>query len=155
MTAISNDELRRFMIESNAIEGITRSPPRLTREIKATGVFLDLAEPMVMDIVKLVSVYQPDAQLRTRQGMNVRVGKHIAPPGGRDIRKDLEEILYAATEQESNPHYFHCWYEELHPFTDGNGRSGRTLWLWMMLRRGGAPLGFLHTFYYQALAAHQ
>lgn len=42
--------------------------------------------------------------------------------------------------------------------TDGNGRSGRALWAWMMLCRGGSygrakviELGFLHTFYYQTL----
>jgi hypothetical protein len=37
------------------------------------------------------------------------------------------------------------------PTTDGNGRSGRALWLWCM--RGRAPLGFLHQFYYQTLGA--
>jgi Fic family protein len=37
---------------------------------------------------------------------------------------------------------------------DGNGRSGRAIWLWQMLRQeGGAPLGFLHHFYYQTLEA--
>ena len=36
-----------------------------------------------------------------------------------------------------------------HPFTDGNGRSGRALWLWQM--NNHAPFGFLHTFYYQTL----
>ncbi len=44
-------------------------------------------------------------------------------------------------------------YELLHPFSVGNGRSGRTLWAWCMLRRGDDPftLPFLHRFYYQTL----
>ena len=37
----------------------------------------------------------------------------------------------------------HCEYEALHPFTDGNGRSGRAIWLWLM---HDASLGFLHRF---------
>ena len=46
-----------------------------------------------------------------------------------------------------------CAYEMLHPFMDGNGRSGRALWAWMMLRLGQDPFAllFLHRFYYQTL----
>ena len=36
---------------------------------------------------------------------------------------------------------------------DGNGRSGRVLWLYNMGGIERVPLGFLHTFYYQALDA--
>ena len=45
----------------------------------------------------------------------------------------------------------HKHFESLHPFLDGNGRTGRALWLWMMGGIAQVPLGFLHTFYYQTL----
>ena len=49
----------------------------------------------------------------------------------------------------------HVAYETLHPFTDGNGRSGRALWAKHMLADGQdgywLERGFLHTFYYQSL----
>jgi Fic family protein len=54
-----------------------------------------------------------------------------------------------------SPYQQHHQYESLHPFTDGNGRSGRTIWAWHMMRVGRDPfaLPFLHRFYYQALEA--
>lgn len=41
----------------------------------------------------------------------------------------------------------------LHPFMDGNGRTGRAVWAWAMQRDGQDPfaLSFLHRFYYQTL----
>ena len=56
----------------------------------------------------------------------------------------------------ATPFGIHLRYETLHPFMDGNGRSGRILWAWQMLHHDIAPgirLGFLHAFYYQTLAA--
>ena len=65
----------------------------------------------------------------------------------------LGEILADAVDECSSAYVLHCRYESLHPFTDGNGRSGRALWLWMMGGIEEAPLGFLHTWYYQSLEA--
>ncbi len=79
----------------------------------------------------------------------MRVGNHIAPPGGAGIVAGLNKILDAIEQNSLDAYEAHVAYEDLHPFTDGNGRSGRALWLWM--KGGQAPLGFLHEFYYQAL----
>lgn len=149
--------LRRFVAESNRIEGILREPTQ--QEMDATAAFLMLTEPTVLSLCELVSVFQPGNRIRDIPGLNVRVGEHVAPAGGPDIPVRLAEIVHAAAEIGSDPHSIHCEYETLHPFTDGNGRTGRALWLWMMLNRGSVrdramatELGFLHTFYYQTLA---
>ncbi len=69
----------------------------------------------------------------------------------------LESVLVGA--QILPPYISHVAYENLHPFTDGNGRSGRALWLWQMMHgtmrqvNMARDLGFLHTFYYQTLNA--
>lgn len=138
-----------YVRESNRIEGIKREPTQA--EIAEHRRFLALGDPTVADLEHFVSVYQPGATLRDRVGLNVRVGDHRPPPGGPDIRRALERILQDAL---ACPAWLtHIRYEKLHPFTDGNGRSGRVLWAWQMTRQvGGFPLGFLHHFYYQTLS---
>jgi hypothetical protein len=83
----------------------------------------------------------------------VRVGNHYPPKGGEFIVGHLEDILLVANNGHASPYEVHCRYERLHPFTDGNGRSGRVLWAWQMQKQYGICKGFLHQFYYQALDA--
>lgn len=134
-----------FIRESNRIEGILREPTQ--EELRAAINFMSLQEVDIGDLITFVSVYQPDAELRDRPGLNVTVGGYRPPLGDITIKTRLMDILSDATW--ADPYEIHHRYESLHPFTDCNGRSGRMLWLWMM---GDAPLGFLHTWYYQSLA---
>lgn len=125
--------LQDFVTESNRIEGINRPPTN--PEIMAHANFLQLRTPISADLTHLVNTLQPGAVLRTDPDLNVRVGRYIAPPGGPDIEPALDHILKQARGVNGSPWSIHCDYELLHPFTDGNGRSGRALWLWMMYRR--------------------
>lgn len=138
--------LKDFVAESNRIEGILREPTLAEQEAHAT--FINLVQPTTADLEAFVSVVAPGHRLRDKPGLNVRVGNHIAPFGGPEIRAALDTLVARAFRPD-DPWQIHIEYEKLHPFTDGNGRSGRVLWLWQMQI---APIGFLHQFYYQTLA---
>lgn len=152
MTELTDSELLRFVAESNRIEGITREPTH--EEFQATRVFLGLTSVSVGNLEVFVAICAgAGARIRDRPGMDVRVGNHIPPRGGFEITPALRGILGFANAG-GDPFDVHLKYETLHPFTDGNGRSGRALWAWQMLRqdRPFARIGFLHSFYYQALS---
>jgi len=143
-----------FVKESNRIEGISSTNPMmLDHDIKAHEDFLTLRSITVADLEWFVSKVQPGAVLRRKLGMNVRVGDYVAPDGGDEVEWRLEKMLrwVSNDQRHADPFAMHLKYENIHPFTDGNGRSGRALWLWMMGGIENAPLGFLHTFYYQTL----
>ena len=142
--------LYHFVKESNRIEGITRVPTRA--EISAHKKFLSLETITITDLCDFVA-WVADAPIRDKPGMNVQVGAHKPPLGGSFIVDELQVVLDHINSGCPDPWGMHIRYETLHPFMDGNGRSGRVLWLWMMGGIENAPRGFLHEFYYQTLQA--
>ena len=140
--------LMEFAKESNRIEGITNAG---SNEImfEKLEAFLKL-EKLTLDNV---CDFNEWGILREMEGMNVRVGGYVAPPGGRSIAVDLEEILVLGSLSNCSPYETHIAFEELHPFTDGNGRTGRAIWLWQMVMQYDydLSLGFLQKWYYQSL----
>lgn len=142
--------IKKFVQESNGIEGIEEVSDD---EVKAHLLFL-LHKELTLDSLKeFVSIIQPGSILRNRLGLNVRIGDYYPPMGGEHIEKNLQKLLNSINNNEVRPYKAHYLYEKLHPFTDGNGRSGRVIWLWMMNRLYDRipKLSFLESWYRQSL----
>ena len=145
--ALTKHRLLAFAKESDRIEGIIDMEESGAHE-RRLSMLIDMSEITVGDLVN----FNRAGQLRTIHGMSVIVGKHVPPPGGPEVVKSLIIICNAANAAE-DPYDVHHQFEQLHPFTDGNGRTGRALWLWQMISQHHyrAELGFLHKWYYQCL----
>lgn len=144
--------LVQFVTESNRIENIHREPT--IEEVAAHACLLALNVITVGDLEMFVECVAR-ARLRRRVGQNVIVGGHRPPPGGVAVELALTALLATLTDGVLTPWETHVQYQSLHPFTDGNGRSGRALWVWHMRRERFDPFyrPFLHEFYYQTLSA--
>lgn len=75
------------------------------------------------------------------RSINVRVGNHRPPPPS-DVSGLMFELLewWNKSAQKLSPvlssAIIHYRFEAIHPFADGNGRTGRALALWELYRRG-------------------
>ena len=143
-------KLHEFARESNKIEGIhsQEADNEMFCMLSALLGKGKLTAPYIIKFAKNL-----DGKLRDKEGMNVRVGTYFPLKGGSEIRSRLEWILDSHVNTRLNPFTNHCLFEKLHPFTDGNGRTGRAIWLWQMVKQKGydMELGFLQMFYYQTL----
>lgn len=80
--------------------------------------------------------------LRTTQ-VFIRGAEHI-PPDAANVPRLLQELLYVYRQDKDDVYHklarFHLTFERIHPFTDGNGRTGRLLLTKELLNVGLPPL---------------
>lgn len=93
----------------------------------------------------LISNIRDDVAGRFRaENEYVRVGSHIAP-NPKEVKDRLEKMLaeYNAASHESiikRIARLHLTFEYIHPFVDGNGRIGRVINNYLLIREGFVPI---------------
>lgn len=137
--------------ESNAIEEVY--------DPKETGQSLiawrELAKEtklgvgLLMHTQKTITLHQDDLMphqrgyTRSLSKTSVTIGGRVAP-SWRIVDGLLDNWLldYADPAQDFDPLKAHIRFEKIHPFVDGNGRTGRMLLWWHQMRKGQEPSMF-------------
>lgn len=142
---------KNFVLESNAIEGYTdlklssklykghmNAYNYLLKELKTC----ELTEKMILQShYLLLEGLIENKYAGSYRDCGVRVGDHIAPNFyqlPRLIELYVDNARNIKTEKDCWDNHF--FYESIHPFIDGNGRSGRCLLNALLVKNGFKPV---------------
>lgn len=109
-----------------------------------------LTHPIICKVQKIMTLRQTDLMPHQR-GYTRNLSKYNVVVGGRvcpsywlvDGLLDNWLLDMEADGQTLDPLAMHIRFEKIHPFCDGNGRTGRALLWWHQLQRGLEPTLFL------------
>ena len=117
-----------FVRISNRMAGIDREPT--PAEISAHRGLLAANALRVENLEMFVHHVAEGARLRDDTSLDDEA------PSAAEIKADLATIVLAAQKRATSPQRLHRLYTMLSPFTDGNGRCGRALLMWQIMRAG-------------------
>ena len=132
-----SDDLR-WIRESNLIENVD-DPDEDLRSFNAWKAFLKrkLTRQSVLECHKdIMSIMRPDIAGCIRH-CNVRVGNYIAPHY-EQVLQLLNDWFVRYKDVETAPQIkkAHVVFETIHPFEDGNGRTGRMIMNYQRIKAG-------------------
>lgn len=137
-------DLERYISERELFEA--KNLARVMEYIHARAETKELdAEGILLLHKMLISNIRDDIAGRFRQGTEyVRVGSHIGTAPDQ-IEAEVAQMLaeYYATSHKNiieRIARFHLTFEHIHPFIDGNGRIGRVLNNYLLIREGYVPI---------------
>lgn len=137
-------DLDRFISEREIFEA--KNLARVVEYIDKKAKEQEISLEMILSLHKmLIANIRDDIAGRFRRDNEfVRVGSHIAP-NPKEVVGHLEKMLaeYNATTHENiikRIAKLHLSFEHTHPFVDGNGRIGRVINNYLLIREGFVPI---------------
>ena len=137
-------DLDRYVSEREIFE--TKNLARVTSYINKKAKEQELTLDVILSLHKiLISNIKDDIAGRFRKdGEWIRVANHIAPDP-KEVVERLEKMLagYNANSRENiikRIALLHLIFEHTHPFVDGNGRIGRVINNYLLIREGFVPV---------------
>lgn len=114
--------------------------------IRGQSEKMDISQEVILSMhqILMTGIDSSIAGRFRTEGEYVRVGTYIAP-APENIERMLENTLlnYQSDNEKffsDNISWFHLEFEHIHPFNDGNGRIGRALINYQLLRLGFPPI---------------
>ena len=104
-------------------------------------------KPFNSDLIKdlneiILDGIMPGGYYRSTQVI-IRGSSHI-PPAPHKIHNQMEDMIFDINQKSKltleDLSYFHLNFEKIHPFNDGNGRTGRLLINYFLLKQNDYPL---------------
>lgn len=136
--------------ESNLIEGFDDSD--FDKQGRYAWEYLseqkELSDKVVKQVQKILTLKQSDLLPDERgyyRKVRVLVGNYEAP-APMTVPSKMAEWIQAMQHMENiDPKAAHVWFERIHPFVDGNGRTGRMLMWWHEIKIGREPTLILNS----------
>ena len=103
-----------------------------------------ITERIIKDIHSLVLMDKPDDKGIYRRIPVTIMGAYHEPPQHYSVPAQMEQLIIGQKNTRRHPienaALFHLDFEGIHPFIDGNGRTGRLILNLMLMRHGYPPI---------------
>ena len=163
--------IEKFVTQSNMIEGIYVDPgdPLFDNHLMAAEIAIEYAgaERWLDSPKDHACLMQRNGELRpsgigSYRTQAVTVGGNTTPPfntirnlmeyWSKDIKKYTDSCDNLNNSERAEACFkYHKWFECIHPFIDGNGRTGRIMWLHLWILSGLPEVDFLRYAYYDSI----